>query len=391
MIEAPNRPGLDGYWKNTFPVTGGQYYRFSAYRKVDRVKSPRLSAVARLIWQDDQGKLVPTDRPVVDFYRKGGTSYVQPEYPTDKPEGTDGWVEVSDTYRAPSKATRAVIELHLRWAPGGRIQWSDISLLKVPKPRARKVRLATVHFRPRGGKTPAGNCRLFAPLIEKAAQQKADLVLLPETLTLYGTGLSYIEAAESIPGPSTEYFGRLARKHDLYIVAGLLERDGPLVYNVAVLIGPDGNIIGKYRKVCLPRGEVSGGVCPGNDYPVFDTRFGKVAMMICYDGFFPEVARALANRGAEVIAWPVWGCNPLFARARAAENHVYLISSTYTDFSQDWIVSAVFDHTGQTIALAKNWGDVVVAEVDLNQRTQWSGIGDFKAELPRHRPPADCP
>ena len=50
---------------------------------------------------------------------------------------------------------------------------------------------------------------------------------------------------------------------------------------------------------------------------MFETRFGKVGLMVCYDGFFPEVARELANRGAEVIAWPVWGCNPLLARARA--------------------------------------------------------------------------
>src|SRR5690242_14492412 len=51
------------------------------------------------------------------------------------------------------------------------------------------------------------------------------------------------------------------------------------------------------------------------------TRFGKVGMMVCYDGFIPEVARELANKGAEVIAWPVWGCNPKLASARACENH----------------------------------------------------------------------
>jgi predicted amidohydrolase len=114
----------------------------------------------------------------------------------------------------------------------------------------------------------------------------------------------------------------LAVKHDLYIVAGLLEREGPAIYNVAVLISPDGKVIGKYRKVTLPRGEIEAGITPGRDYPVFETRFGKVGMMICYDGFFPEVARALAIQGAEVIVWPVWGCNPLLASARACENHV---------------------------------------------------------------------
>ncbi len=387
IIEADHRDGLDGYWAKTFTIEGGKYYHFRAYRKVSSVAACRRSAVVRLTWQDDQGRLVPTDRPVVDFYRRpGSTSYARPEYPTDRPTDAAGWTEVSDTYRAPPKATRAFVELHLRWAAGGRIAWSDVSLKETAKPHGRKVRLATVHFRPRGGKTPADNCRLFAPLIEKAARQKADLVVLPETLTFYGLGKKYADVAEPVPGPSSEYFGKLAKKYDLYIVAGLIERAAPLLYNVAVLIGPDGSVVGKYRKVCLPRSEVAGGIAPGNDYPVFDTRFGKVGMMICYDGFFPEVARELANGGAEVIAWPVWGCNPLLARARACENHVYLVSSTYTDAATNWIVSAIFDHKGDAIVSAKEWGDVVVTEVDLDERTQWSGIGDFKAELLRHRP-----
>src|SRR3954463_2777340 len=118
----------------------------------------------------------------------------------------------------------------------------------------------------------------FAPLIADAAKQRADLIVLPETLTYYGLHKTYAECAEPIPGPSTEYFGTLAKEHNLYIVAGLIERVDHLIYNTAALIGPDGKLIGKYHKVTLPRSEITGGVTPGHDYPVFDTRFGKVGM-----------------------------------------------------------------------------------------------------------------
>jgi len=197
------------------------------------------------------------------------------------------------------------------------------------------------------------------------------------------------ECAEPVPGPSTEYFGKLAQQHNLYIVAGLIERDGKTLYNTAALIGPDGKLVGKYRKVTLPRNEIEAGITPGHDYPVFDTRFGKVGMMICYDGFFPEVARALAVQGAEVIAWPVWGCNPLLAKARACENHVYVVSSTYTDATErDWMISGIFDHYGDVLAEAKEWGTLAITEVELSAPTHWHSLGDFKAQMQSHRPPS---
>jgi predicted amidohydrolase len=277
------------------------------------------------------------------------------------------------------------VQLYSRWARNARVAWSAADLREIPAPSGRKVRLATVHFRP-GGKSMDANRRQFAPYIERAAEQKADLVVLGETLTYVGVGRGPADVAEPVPGPTTEFFAELARKHGMYIVATLYERAGHLVYNAAVLISPDGRIAGKYRKVTLPDGEVERGVAPGTDYPVFSTRFGKLGMMICYDGFFPEVARELTKRGAEVIAWPVWGCNPDLAKARAAENHVYLVSSTYEDVKRNWMLSAVWDPSGRTIALAKDWGTVAIAEVDLDQPTRWPSLGDFKAKLPRHVP-----
>src|SRR5262245_7105175 len=330
LIVGDSREGTSGWWQKSFAVEGGKTYRFSAWRKESAVDSPRVSGLARVIWLDAKGKSVKRDEPSAGKYLEGKLPTAEPEYPPDQQTDAAGWTEVADTITAPSAARQAMVELHYRWGHGGQISWSDISITPVAY-QPRLARLAAIHYRPESGRTPAEKREQFAPLIAKAAEQQADLVVLPETLTYYRTGLSYADCAEPVPGPSTDYFGQLAKKHDLYVVAGLLERDAHLVYNVAVLLAPDGSIAGRYRKVCLPRSEWIGGIQPGHEYPVFDTRFGKVGMMVCYDGFFPEVARELTNRGAEVIAFPVWGCNPMLAAARACENHVYLVSSTYSD------------------------------------------------------------
>ncbi|MCK5468390.1 MAG: carbon-nitrogen hydrolase family protein, partial [Cyclobacteriaceae bacterium] len=248
--------------------------------------------------------------------------------------------------------------------------------------KPRLVRLASIHHRPENTASTQENLEQFKEYIHMAGDQKADIVCLPEGITMVGTRKTYVEVSEVIPGPTTKYLGQLAKEHNMYIIAGIIERDGPVVYNTSVLINRNGEFQGKYRKAALPREEIDGGITPGDNFPVFDTDFGKVGMMICWDVYFPEPARMLAMQGAEIIFMPIWGGNLTLAKARAIENQVYLVSSTYD------MKTGVFDKAGELLVEGTTENPVVVVEVDLNKRKLWNWLGVFRNRIQRELPSA---
>lgn len=388
LVLVSEKSGTNGHFQRVFPVEGGKSYEFSALRVAENIEHERRSCVVRIEWSGPGGKEVQSPYPVNPAYFGKDVDWARPDFPGDREACDDGSVLVKDTYLAPADATEAHLQLHLRWADAGKVTWKNVKFAECDPLPKRLVKLAAVHHDLSGGgdQTPAGNRERLAPLIEEAAGQGADLIVLGEYLTCKNVTSDYAEVAEKVPGPSSKFFGKLAKKHDCYLVFSIPERDGHEIFNASVLVGPDGEIVGKYRKVTLPREEIQQGISPGTEYPVFETRFGKVGMMVCYDVFFPEVARELALNGAEVIAMPIWGGNPGLAAARCAENGIYLVTSTYTDHQSNWMKTAIWDREGNRISEADEWGTVVIAEVDLNLPTHWPFLGDFQSRISREGP-----
>ena len=165
----------------------------------------------------------------------------------------------------------------------------------------------------------------------QAADQGAEFVLFPELLVHGHCTPNTWELAEAIPdGSSTRRLCSLAEQYRLFLSVGLSEKENDLVYNTQVLVGPQG-YIGKQRKLHLSRDEVlfyKGGI----EFPVFDVGKCKVGTIICYDNQFPEPARILALRGADVLLMPhaarikMWNDTPESMTEARQDSHDYFIS-----------------------------------------------------------------
>ena len=365
-LAGAGKPFADGRWTRSVTVRPGAHYRFETRFRCQKVREPHRSILARVLWRSASGEALG-----------------QAEYPAVlRTTDSDGWQTMAQTYKSPADAASATLELVYRWDPDGSVRFTPAAFEPAPAPTPRPVRLAAVRYKPPWKSSPDANLARFVALAGEAAARKADIVCLPEAIAMAGTGRSYFEASEPIPGPSTRLLAECARKHRMWIVAGLLEREGPLVYNTAVLIDRDGALAGTYRKVCLPREEIDGGITPGEKFAAFDTDFGRIGLLICWDLTFPEAARQVALQGADIVLAPAAGyLNPL-APARAIENQVYLVTSSYTD------PTAIYDPEGARIAEATDENRIAFAQIDLSVHRDWPWLGDLKNRLSREMPPA---
>lgn len=235
----------------------------------------------------------------------------------------------------------------------------------------------------------AGTVKKCLELIDVAAAQGAQLVVLPEVWTGlgYSTPDLYREIAEPVPGPTTDLLAEKAQQHGLHIVGSLYARAANGAHeNLAPLIGPDGAIIGSYSKthlfdapnrIDIPAGmRESDKVSAGDDLPVFDTTLGPIGVTVCSDLRFPEVYRVLTLRGARIIVCASAFLSPrldhweFFIRARAAENQVFVAASGQVGTEPISGISFVgrsmiTDPWGTVVATASDVEGVVTANLDL--------------------------
>jgi N-carbamoylputrescine amidase len=250
------------------------------------------------------------------------------------------------------------------------------------------VRLALLQMNCSG--TRAQNLARAEQAIREAAQKKAQIVLLPELFheLFFITDLNnkYFDAAEPIPGPITDMVQKLAAELGIVIVAPIYESVGRSVYyNSAAVIDADGKLLGVYRKNHIPLNTIfyeKFYFKPGNlGYPVFDTRFGKVGILICHDRHYPEGARALALNGAEVLLVPSATPDKSLSRkvwekelcAHAIFNEYFVVGLNRIGQEGNFFYyghSVAFDPTGEMICQAGEGEEILLVDCDLNQVTQ---------------------
>ncbi|MFC1527575.1 nitrilase-related carbon-nitrogen hydrolase [Candidatus Neomarinimicrobiota bacterium] len=245
------------------------------------------------------------------------------------------------------------------------------------------------------------------PFIDNAGKQGVQILCLQEIFnTPYfcpGQDSAWYKSAEPVPGPTTEQLSAFAKKYEMVIIAPIYEKAQPgVLYNTAAVIDADGSYLGKYRKHHIPH--TSGFwekffFRPGNlGYPVFETRYAKVGVYICYDRHFPEGARALGLNGAEIVYNPsatVAGLSQYLWKleqpAHAVANGYFMGCINRVGVEKPWNLGKFYgssyfvDPRGEIFSIASEEKDeLLVAEFDLDMieevRSTWQFFRDRRPE-----------
>jgi len=238
------------------------------------------------------------------------------------------------------------------------------------------------------------------PFIEQAGEQGVQILCLQEIFnTPYfctGQDAAWYASAETVPGPTTERMSVYAKKYNMVMIVPVYEMEqSGVYYNTAAVIDADGTYLGKYRKTHIPQ---TGGFWekfffkPGNlGYPVFETKYAKVGVYICYDRHFPEGARCLGLNGAEIVYNPsattvgqsqyLW---KIEQPAHAVANAYFMGCINRVGTEKPWNLGRFYGTSyfvnplGEIIATASEDKDeLLVSEFDLDLITQVRGKWQF--------------
>jgi predicted amidohydrolase len=242
-----------------------------------------------------------------------------------------------------------------------------------------EISVATIQMLPELGKMEENLVKMSDVMTRVVTEQPVDLVVFPELITTgYEMGPRFPQAAQRVPGPTVNLLAQRAGELGVHVVFGMVSKDKveSIVYNTAVLIGPDGDLIGSYHKVHL-RGEEQIAFRAGYKLPVFETGLGVIGVMVGWDLAFPEVARSMVLDGAELLVVCANWEDPnaeewrIYLQARALENSVFVAAAnrvgeepSYTFFGQ----SAVIGPRGEIYASVNEPVEgYAVANLDLGQ------------------------
>jgi len=258
--------------------------------------------------------------------------------------------------------------------------------------KERKLRVAVAQPEVMQGDVKA-NLDKAKIMIKEAAENKADIICFPE---LYYQGY-HLEAeelqllAETQDGEMVQALSKLARENKIYVIVGYAEAvEIPgRMYNSAIFISDQGEVIGNMRKVNA-WGQEKLKFREGNDFPVYDTPIGKIGLMICYDVEMPEPARILALKGAELVFVPVVWSNPaedrwhIFVPANALFN-VYFMAGSNTCGHETCGSSMIVHPSGRILAEAGKSEEIIYSDIDLEdvvkERARLPYLNDFKEEF----------